>query len=73
MINFLLRKIFCGNLNEAISTKDITSFRFPRKIFLKEKSTFSFIVLSVRQKTSGVAWNFAARKRLGSEARPDNN
>ena len=34
MANFLFRKIFRGNLNEAI-----TLFRFPRKTFLKRKLT----------------------------------
>ena len=38
-ISFLLRKIFYRNLNEAISTNEIASLRFPRKIFLKRKLT----------------------------------
>ena len=40
MVSFLLRKIFLGNLNEAISLVEIVSFRFPRKIFLKRKLIF---------------------------------
>ena len=36
-VHFLLRKIFRRNLNEAISTKEITSFRFPQEISLKRK------------------------------------
>ena len=36
-VNFLLRKIFHGNLNEAVSLVEIASFRSPRKIFLKRK------------------------------------
>ena len=39
-VNFLLNQIFRGNLNEAISTNETVSFRFPRKIFLKTKLTF---------------------------------
>ena len=35
-----LRKIFRGNLNEAISLAEIVSFRFPLKVFLKGKSRF---------------------------------
>ena len=45
MVNFLLRKIFRGNLNEAIAAKEIASFRFPRKTFFKWKlnlTTFAF-------------------------------
>ena len=42
MVNFLLMKIFRGNRNEAISTNDITSPRFQRKIFVKRKLAFSF-------------------------------
>ena len=30
---FLLRKVFRGNLNKAISTNEIASFKFPRKVF----------------------------------------
>ena len=33
MANFLLGQIFRQNVNEAISLAEITSFRFPRKIF----------------------------------------
>lgn len=40
MVNFILRKAFCGNLNEAISLAEIAAFRFPRKIFFKRKLTF---------------------------------
>ena len=35
--NFLLRKIFRGNLKEAISLAEIASFRFPWKISLKRE------------------------------------
>ena len=38
IVNILLKKIFRGNLNEVISTNEIGSFRFPRKIFLNRKS-----------------------------------
>ena len=31
MVNFLLRKIFHGNLNEAISLAEVASFTFPRE------------------------------------------
>ena len=55
MVNFLLKKIFRGNLSEVISlteidvtfkvvsnsTDEIASFRFPRKIFLQRKSTIT--------------------------------
>ena len=55
LVNFLMRKIFSGNLNEVISlveidvtlkrtsvsTNEIASFEFPRKIFLKRKLTFN--------------------------------
>ena len=55
MVNFLLQKIFRGNLNEAISlaeidvtlketyilTNEIPSVRFPSKIFLKRKLIFT--------------------------------
>ena len=37
--NFIVRKIFYGNLNEAISANEITSFRFPLNIFLESKLT----------------------------------
>ena len=37
MVSFILRKIFLENLNKPISLVEITSFRFPRKIFLKRK------------------------------------
>ena len=40
MVNFVFRKIFRGNLIEAISTSEIAIFRFPQKIFLKRESTF---------------------------------
>ena len=40
---FLLRKVFRGNLNKAISTNEIASFKFPRKIFLKRKLTIRII------------------------------
>ena len=39
MFNFLLRKAFHGNVNEAISVNEIASFRFPRKIFRNRKLT----------------------------------
>ena len=56
MVNFLLKKIFRGILNEAISlaeidvtfkvtsisTNEIVLFRLPRKIFLNGKLTFVF-------------------------------
>ena len=41
MINFLLREISCGNLNEVISLVEIASFRFLRKIFLSRKWTLT--------------------------------
>ena len=55
--NFLLRKIFRRNLNEAVSLaeidetlkvtsmsiNEIASFRFPRKIFLKRKVTYNIV------------------------------
>ena len=31
MVNFLLRNIFHGNLNEAISLAEVASFAFPRE------------------------------------------
>ena len=40
-VNFLVRKIFCGNLNEAISSTEIASFTFPRKIFLGSKLLYN--------------------------------
>ena len=40
---FLLRKVFRGNLNKAISTNEIASFKFPREIFLKRKLTIRII------------------------------
>ena len=39
IVYFLFRKIFRGNLNEAISLIETASFRFPRKIFLVRKLT----------------------------------
>ena len=44
-VNFPLRKIFCGNLNAPISTGEIASFNFARKIFLKRKLTISKIAI----------------------------
>ena len=41
IVNLLLRKMFCGNLNEAISLAEIASFRFPWKIFLTMKLRFT--------------------------------
>ena len=40
IVNFILRKIFRGNLNEALSTIEISSFKFPWKIFFQRKLTF---------------------------------
>ena len=37
MVNSFLRKIFRGNLNEAIPLAEIASFRFSQGIFLKRK------------------------------------
>ena len=37
---FPLMKNFPGNLNEATPLTEITSFRFPREIFLKKKLIF---------------------------------
>ena len=37
--NFLLRKMFRGNLNKPISLAEIASFRFSQKISLKRKLT----------------------------------
>ena len=39
-VNILLRKIFCEDLNKATSMAETASFRFARKIFLKEKLRF---------------------------------
>ena len=39
MVNFHLRNIFSGNLNEAVSTNEIASFKF--QIFLKRKLTYN--------------------------------
>lgn len=41
LVNLLLRKIFHGILNEAISLAKIGSFTFTRKIFLERKLAFS--------------------------------
>ena len=63
MVNFLLRKIFRGNLNEAnslaeidfdvkvqsISTSEIASFRFPPNIFLKTKLNFTCLPMKNQQ------------------------
>ena len=38
-----MRKIFRGNLNEAISVNQVASFRFPRNIFLKRKLTIALV------------------------------
>ena len=46
MVNFLLRKIFLADLNEAILLVEIAAFRFPRKIFLKGKLTFKLLLLT---------------------------
>ena len=40
-VNFLLREISCGNLNEVISLVEIVSFRFLRKISLSRKWTLT--------------------------------
>ena len=34
MVNFFLKKMFCGNLNETDSANEIASCRFSGKIFL---------------------------------------
>ena len=41
-INFLLKKINCRHLNEEILANEISSFKFPRKVFLKRKLTIRF-------------------------------
>ena len=41
MVNFLLRGIFRGNLNEAILLLEITSFTFPRNDHNKQKIYFT--------------------------------
>ena len=41
MVNFPLRKIFRGNLNEAISLAEISSITFARKVFLNPLSANS--------------------------------
>ena len=46
MVNFLLRKIFLADLNEAILMVEIAAFRFPRKILLKGKLTFKLLLLT---------------------------
>ena len=60
MVNFLLRKIFLGNLTgvislveidvifkvKSISANEIVSFRFPREIFLKRKSALHRISIN---------------------------
>ena len=46
MVNFLLRKIFLADLNEAILLVEISAFRFPRKTFLKGKLTFRLLLLT---------------------------
>ena len=40
-VNFLLREISCGNLNEVISLVEIVSFRFLWKISLSRKWTLT--------------------------------
>ena len=40
-VNFLLREISRGNLNEVISLVEIVSFRFLRKISLSRKWTLT--------------------------------
>ena len=41
MVNFLLKETFHGYLNKTMSTNEIVSPSFPRKIFLKSKLTFT--------------------------------
>ena len=53
MINFLFKKIFCGNLNEAVLLADIASFRFPRKIFFKKNHFFVCVTIKVRLLRTG--------------------
>ena len=50
-VKFSLRKIFHGNLNAAISTNDIASFRSARNIFLKRKLTISKIPIQTREQS----------------------
>ena len=40
-VNFLLREISCGNLNEVISLVEIVSFRFLWKISISRKWTLT--------------------------------
>ena len=44
---FLLKKIFHGNLNQAISTSEIILFKFLWKIVLKKKLTITFSAFKV--------------------------
>ena len=54
-VNFLSRKIFRGNLNEAISANAL--FRFSRKIVLKRKFTISKIPILTPARHEGNAYN----------------
>ena len=40
LVSFLMRKVFHGTVNEAVSANKIASFRFPRKILLRENCAF---------------------------------
>ena len=62
MVNFLLRKIFRGNLNETISlaetdeidliaNNEIASFSFPWKTFFKRKLTSLEIFMATKNMT----------------------
>ena len=52
IVNFLLRKIFLADLNEAMSLAEIAAFRFPWKIFLKENLTFRLLLLTFFSKAN---------------------
>lgn len=66
-VNLLLRNIFRGILNKAVSTNKITSFRFPQKIFSKKK-LFHNLVCSIVRWTH-VGWTKYNKSRVSQKNR----
>ena len=59
-VNFLLRKIFLADLNEAMSLVEIAAFRFPWKIFLNENLTFRLLLLTFFRRRTRFKWQYLA-------------
>ena len=66
LVNFLWRKRFSRNLNEAIPASEITSFRFTWNMFLERKLT-SCVVFKLEQSGSCEAKSDLTSKNFLSE------